>query len=76
VFWQGMKITTVGAAVGLVLALPLPPLFDSLFSSLYFREPRIFAAVPVVVLLVAALATYIPARRASSVEPMSALRQD
>ena len=76
VLWQGMKLTAAGAAIGFVLALPLPRLFEAMFFSLHFREPGIYAAVPVIVLCVAALATYIPARRASSVDPMTALRQD
>ena len=76
VLWQGAKISAAGAAVGLLLSLPLPKLFSSMFFSLNFREVRLFVAVPVVILLVAVLATYFPARRASSVDPMTALRQD
>jgi predicted permease len=76
VLWQGAKISAAGAAVGLLLSLPLPKLFESMFFSLHFREVRLFVVVPAVILLVAALATYFPARRASSVDPMAALRQD
>ena len=76
VLWRGMKITAAGAAAGLLLALPLPKLFDSMFFSVHFRDRGIYVLVSVVILLVATLATYIPARRASSVDPMSALRQE
>ena len=76
ILWQGTKITATGAALGLVLALPLPKLFDAMFFSLRFRNPGIYVFVPVVILLMATMATYIPARRASAIDPMKALRQD
>ena len=76
VLWQGMKITAAGAAIGFILALPLPKLFDAMFFSLRFRNPGIYVFVPVVILLMATMATYIPARRASAIDPMKALRQD
>jgi len=73
---DGMKMTAIGAAVGLALALPLPKVFDAIFYGLHLREPRLYFLVPVTILIVALLATYIPARRASRVDPMSALHQD
>src|SRR5216684_1747892 len=73
---DGMKMTAIGAAFGLALALPLPKVFDAIFYGLHLREPRLYLLVPVTILIVALLATYIPARRASRVDPMSALHQD
>jgi predicted permease len=73
---DGMKMAAIGAAVGLVLALPLPKLFDAMFYGLRLREPRLYFIVPVAILVVATLATYVPARRATRVDPMRALRQD
>jgi len=73
---DGMKMTAIGAAVGLALALPLPKVFDAIFYGLHLREPRLYFLVPITILVVALLATYIPARRASRVDPMSALHQD
>jgi len=73
---QGMKMTVIGAVVGVVLALPLPQVFASLFFTAHFREPRLYFLVPVVILVAAALASYIPARRASRVDPVVALRYE
>jgi predicted permease len=74
VLWEGMKMTAIGAAVGLALALPLPKVFDAMFFGLHVREPWLYFIVPVAILAVAMLATYIPARRATRVDPMVALR--
>ncbi|MGH9702180.1 MAG: ABC transporter permease, partial [Candidatus Acidiferrales bacterium] len=76
ILWEGVKMSAVGAAVGLALALPLPKLFDALFAGLHFREPQLYLIVPAAIFAVALLAAYIPARRASSMNPMSALRSD
>jgi putative ABC transport system permease protein len=76
ILWEGMKMTVIGTAIGLVLALPLPKLFDAIFLGLHLREPRLYAIVPLAILAVATLATYVPARRATRVDPMTALRQE
>jgi predicted permease len=73
---EGLKMTAIGAAVGLALALPLPRVFDSMFYGFHPREPRLYFIVPAAMLAVAILATYIPARRASTVDPMIALRNN
>src|SRR5260370_24301067 len=71
---DGMKMTAVGAAVGLTLALPLPKIFDAMFYGLQLRDPQLYFVVPAAILVVAMLATYIPARRPTRVSPMVALR--
>jgi len=73
---DGMKMTAVGAAVGLTLALPLPKIFDAMFYGLQLRDPQLYLVVPAAILVVAMLATYIPARRATRVDPMVALRYE
>ena len=73
--WEGMKMTAVGAAVGLALALPLPKLFDALFYGLHLREPWLYLLMPMAIMVVAMLATYIPARRATRIDPTVALHQ-
>jgi putative ABC transport system permease protein len=76
ILWDGTKMTAIGAAAGLVLALPLPKIFDAMFYGLHLGEPRLYFIVPAAILAVAMLATYVPARRATRVDPISALRQD
>ena len=76
VLWEGLKMTAIGGAIGLAMALPLPKLFDAMFFGLHFREPGLYFIVPIAILAVAMLATYIPARRATRVDPMVALRYE
>ncbi|HXN53674.1 MAG TPA: ABC transporter permease [Candidatus Acidoferrum sp.] len=76
VLWEGMKMTAIGGAIGLVMALPLPRIFDAIFFGLHLREPRLYFIVPMAILVVAMLATYLPARRATRVDPMVALHQE
>jgi len=76
VLWEGTKMTAIGGAVGFIMALPLPKIFDAMFYGLHLREPALYLIVPMAILAVATLATYIPARRATRVDPMVALRYD
>jgi putative ABC transport system permease protein len=76
VLGEGMTMTAIGGAIGLAMALPLPKVFGAIFFDLHVGDPRVYFAVPIAVLLVAILATYLPARRAARVDPMSALRQE
>jgi putative ABC transport system permease protein len=76
VLWEGLKMTAVGGAIGIALALPLPKLFEAMFYDVHLGEPRLYFIAPTAILAVAMLATYIPARRASRVDPNSALRQE
>lgn len=76
ILWQGIRMTAIGIAIGLAMALPLPKVFDAMFSSLRAWEPRLYFIVPLAVLLVTTLATYIPARRALTVDPVMALRYE
>ena len=76
ILWQGAKMAAIGGIVGLALALPLPKVFDAIFYDLHAREPWLYFIVPLAILVVAMLATYVPARRAAHVDPMSALRQN
>jgi putative ABC transport system permease protein len=76
VIWEGTKMAAIGGVIGLLMALPLPKIFEALFFDLHVAEPRLYVLVSLAVLLVAMLATYLPARLAARIEPMSALRQE
>jgi putative ABC transport system permease protein len=73
---QGLKMAAIGGAIGLAMALPLPKLIGAIFFGLRVREPLLYVIVPVAVLMVAMLATFLPARRATRVDPIRALRQE
>jgi putative ABC transport system permease protein len=71
-----LKVAAIGSAIGVVLALPLPKVFDSIFAGLHFSAPAVYPIVLVAMLLVAVAATYAPARRAVHVDPTTALRNE
>jgi len=71
---EGVKMTAIGSAIGLVMALPLPKVFESIFDGLHLREPGLYVFVLVAMVVVTMFATYIPARRATHVDPNEALR--
>jgi hypothetical protein len=70
---QGLALTAVGAAVGLVTALALTQWMSSLLFGVEPLDPPTYAAVLGVLGLAAALASYLPARRAAAVDPVETL---
>ncbi|MDX6613980.1 MAG: hypothetical protein QOD75_3166 [Blastocatellia bacterium] len=73
---QGFKLVLLGLAIGLVGALALMRVLASLLFGVSARDPYTFAAVAIVLASVALLACYIPARRASRVDPLQALHYE
>lgn len=71
---QGLVLTALGLAVGLAAALGLTRLMESLLYGVDSTDPLTFAVVPVLLLGVAMLATYLPSRRATAIQPVEALR--
>jgi len=72
----GLTLAGVGVAIGLGSAVALMRLMKSLLFGISPLDPLTYAAVPVVLVAAAVLASYLPARRASAVDPMEALRAE
>jgi putative ABC transport system permease protein len=73
---RGMTLAAIGAAIGLGAALWLTRVMEALLFSVSRTDPTTFIVVPVTLIAVAALACYLPARRAMRVDPVVALRID
>jgi len=73
---QGLRLTLVALLLGLAAAAGATRLMASQLFGVTSSDPVTFAAVPVVLCAVAALACYLPARRASRLDPLTALRRE
>jgi hypothetical protein len=73
---QGARVTLAGVGVGLVAALVATRVLDTLLFGVGKLDVLTFAVMSAVMVAVALLASYIPARRASSVDPMRSLRSE
>jgi putative ABC transport system permease protein len=73
---QGIKLTLIGIAIGIAGAMGLTQLMKTLLYGVSAADPVTFVAVAVLLALVALLACWLPARRATKVDPMIALRYE
>jgi putative ABC transport system permease protein len=74
VVWQGMQLTIAGVIVGVCAAFGLTRLIASFLFGVKSWDPIVFVTVPVILAAVALLAVWLPATRASRLDPMEALR--
>ena len=74
VLWQAMRPVLIGGAVGVVLCGAVSGVLSSMMFGLGTHDPIAFVSVPLFLLAVASVASFIPARRAMQVDPMVALR--
>ena len=72
---RGVGLAGIGVGVGLILSGIMAPLISSLLYGVRPLDPEVFIAVPLILMAVVLLASYIPARRAARVSPIVALRE-
>ncbi len=73
---QGMRVAVLGIAVGVAGAFVVTRYLDSLLFNVSTADPLIYAMVAMLLTGVALIASYLPARRATLVDPMTAIRTD
>jgi putative ABC transport system permease protein len=76
VLGQGLGLATIGIVIGLMGAVMLTRVLETLLFGVSTRDPMTFVGVATVLLLAAFIACYAPARRAAGADPIAALRAD
>jgi len=64
----------IGAAIGLAAAFQLTRALSAMLYGVTATDPLVFAGVPLLLVAVSAVASYIPARKATRIDPLAALR--
>jgi putative ABC transport system permease protein len=73
---QGAKVVLIGVVIGVGVALATTRLMSALLFGVKAVDPVVFAAMSLMMIGIGMLASYMPARRASSVDPIVSLRSD
>ncbi len=76
IVWQGMRLVLVGTAIGILAAVALTRFMSTMLFGVNSTDPLTFACVALLLAAVALAASYVPARRATEVDPMIALRHE
>jgi len=76
VWGQGLGLATIGIAIGLVGAVMLTRVLETLLFGVSALDPVTFLGVAILLLVAVLIACYAPARRAARVDPIAALRAD
>ena len=71
---ESVGLTVAGLAVGLPIALAMGRVLDSILYDVSGFDPLVFVVAPIVLAAASMFASYIPARRATRVDPLAALR--
>src|SRR5262249_44028240 len=74
--WRGMRLTLAGLTLGVASALALTRVMKSLLFDVSATDPATFALMALLLVSVALIASYIPARRATRVDPLLVLRHE
>jgi putative ABC transport system permease protein len=76
VIWRGISLALIGVALGLAAALALTRVMKNLLFEVSATDPATFALIALLLVSVALIASYIPARRATKVDPLLAIRHE
>jgi putative ABC transport system permease protein len=71
-----MLLTTLGLAVGLIVSLIATPVLQSMLVNLSATDPVTFVTVAALLIAIALVACYVPARRATRIDPITTLRAE
>jgi putative ABC transport system permease protein len=72
---RGAGLAGIGVGIGLLLSGIMAPMISTVLYGVRPLDPEVFLGVPLILMVVALLASYIPARRAARVNPIVALRE-
>jgi hypothetical protein len=76
VVWHGMRLALIGVVLGIGAAFGLTSLLSTLLFGVKPRDPAVFVSAPFILTAIALLAVWLPAARASKVDPIQALRTE
>jgi putative ABC transport system permease protein len=76
VIWRGLRLTLAGVALGLVSALALARIMKNLLFEVSSTDPSTFGLITLLVVGVALIASYVPARRATKIDPLQSIRSE